>query len=112
MPADLVKFVELLYAIVVGVAFGEISKSPAFKNLIAGRIKLNDVVNNFLLVSSTLVFCISDYVVYMWAVNHGHQTATHLYKGNLGALMFLIDVALLSIIYLLTWIATLEVSPR
>jgi hypothetical protein len=113
MPTDLVKFIELLYAVVVGFAFGEISKSEAFKKLISGRLNFLEGVNNFALIAALMIFVVSDYTVYEWAANHGGGFKTEsLYKGKTGALMFFIDVMLLSVIYFLSTIACLEISPR
>jgi hypothetical protein len=111
MPNDLVKFIELLYGVVVGFTFGEISKSKTFKDLVSGTIKPRDVIQNFSLLFALIIFIISDYTVYMWAADNNNNSEV-LYYSNFGAVMFLLDVILLSVIYFLTIIASFQASPR
>jgi succinate dehydrogenase hydrophobic anchor subunit len=104
---SLVKFIEMLYAVVVGIGFGELPKSPGFKYLL-GEETDHPSGWHFLLFTGAMMFVITDYVVYFWLAGEGGE----MYKGNTGGILFLADVFILSLEYYLISISCSSVSVR
>ena len=108
IPAKaLPEFIQLLYAVVLGVRFADFAHGAPFQNLIAGKFKRNEVPV-FLLFTSAILFIIADYTVYAWLIKSNPNT----YAKDTGAILFFFDIVILSIEYFLISISCSELTAR
>ena len=100
-------FIQLLYAIVIGLGFSDFAHGHSFQHLIGRALKIGELGTFFLFVAAML-FILSDYTVYAWLIS----TNPSIYRGRPGAFLFFMDLIILSIEYLLITVTCAELSLK